>query len=81
MYSAVEYLQFVQKNISQTKNVNSGLTPTEVPLPSGCIEEIDANYVGDNVSDVITNGTFITADDCCQKCRCACSALACTRLV
>ena len=65
----MEYLQFVQKNISSLKNVNGGLKPTEVPLPSGCIEELDANYEGENVSGIITDGSSLTADDCCLKCK------------
>ena len=68
---AVQYLKNVQKNVSSLDNVNSGLKPTEIPLPSGCIEEIDANYEGDNVSGIILDGTQLTADDCCMKCKCA----------
>ena len=67
--SALQYLQDVQKNVSQTKNVDNGLKPTEILLPSGCIEEIDANYEGTDVSGIITNGTQLTADDCCQLCQ------------
>ena len=67
--SAVQYLQAVAKNVSSLQNVNNGLKPTEVSLPSGCIEEIDANYEGDTVSDILTDPAGLTADDCCLKCK------------
>lgn len=65
--SAFDYLQYVQNNISTIKN--SSLPANEVQLVSGCIEELQANYEGSDVSDIITNGTFITSDVCCRKCR------------
>ncbi|KAK9811976.1 hypothetical protein WJX73_004846 [Symbiochloris irregularis] len=67
--SAYNYLSYVSKNISTIKAPSSNLTAGEIKLASGCIEELSANYEGSDVSDVITNGTFITADVCCQKCK------------
>ena len=47
--------------------VGNGLRPFEVRLPSGCIQETDANYRGDLVSGVLNN--TMDGDQCCQLCR------------
>ena len=57
--------------LGNSSSVNGGLRPTEVRLPSGCIEEIDANYKGDLLTDILPNTT--SGDMCCQACRCGIS--------
>ena len=61
------YLQSIQEEISNSSNVSGGLRPTEIRLRSGCIEEIEANYKGDAVSDILPN--ISGGDECCQNCR------------
>jgi len=61
------YLQTVQAQLANSSNVGTGLRPTEVHLPSGCIQETDANYKGDLVGGVISN--TMDGDACCQLCR------------
>ena len=64
------YLQTVQAQLANSSNVGTGLRPTEVHLPSGCIQETDANYKGDLVGGVISN--TMDGDACCQLCRYPC---------
>ena len=54
--------------LANSTAVGDGLRPFEVRLPSGCIEETDANYKGDLVSGVLNN--TMDGDQCCQLCRC-----------
>ena len=65
----LDYLNDIQGKLKNPSGVGSGLRPSEVRLPSGCIEEIDANYKGDLVSGVLTS--VQSGDTCCQKCQCA----------
>lgn len=63
------YLLSVKDAVSNSSNVSGGLRPTEIRLRSGCIEEIEANYKGDLVSDVLAS--IPGGDECCQACRSA----------
>lgn len=65
------YLQAAQAQLLNATNINGGLRPTEVRLPSGCIQEEDANYKGTLVSPVLNN--TMDGDQCCQMCRCECA--------
>ncbi len=64
------YLQVAQAQLLNATAINGGLRPTEVRLPSGCIQEEDANYKGELVSPVLDN--TMDGDRCCQMCRCDC---------
>ena len=61
------YLKAVQAQLVNATAVGNGLRPFEVRLPSGCIQETDANYRGDLVSGVLNN--TMDGDQCCQLCR------------
>ena len=61
------YLQTAQAELLNSTAVSSGLRPFEVRLPSGCIQETDANFKGDLVSGVLNNTR--DGDQCCQQCR------------
>ena len=61
------YLKAVQAQLVNATAVGNGLRPFEVRLPSGCIQETDANYKGDLVSGVLNN--TMDGDQCCQLCR------------
>lgn len=61
------YLQAAQKELLNSTDVSNGLRPFEVRLPSGCIQETDANFKGDLVSGVLNNTK--DGDQCCQQCR------------
>lgn len=63
----LEYLQTAQAELVNSTDVNNGLRPFEVRLPSGCIQETDANFKGDLVSGVLNN--TMDGDQCCQRCR------------
>ena len=70
-YRTLAYLQAAQAQLLNATNIDGGLRPTEVRLPSGCIQEEDANYKGNLVSPVLNN--TMDGDQCCQMCRCECS--------
>lgn len=61
------YLKAAQAQLVNATAVGNGLRPFEVRLPSGCIQETDANYRGDLVSGVLNN--TMDGDRCCQLCR------------
>lgn len=61
------YLQMAQAALMNATAVSSGLRPFEVRLPSGCIQETDANFKGDLVTGVLNN--TMDGDRCCQLCR------------
>ena len=61
------YLKAAQAQLVNATAVGNGLRPFEVRLPSGCIQETDANYRGDLVSGVLNN--TMDGDQCCQLCR------------
>ena len=63
------YLQGIQGQLNDSSGaaVGGGLRPTEVNLSAGCVEEIDANYKGALLSDVLSN--VKSGDDCCAQCR------------
>ena len=61
------YLQGVQSQAGSPAPGSSGLRPTEVQLPSGCVQEVDANYKGDLLSGVIASQQ--SGDTCCQRCK------------
>ncbi|CAL8464903.1 g4438 [Coccomyxa elongata] len=61
------YLLGVRDAVSNSSLVSNGLRPTEVRLQSGCIEEIEANYQGDLISNVLPNTAG--SNQCCQACR------------
>ena len=65
------HLQAAQVNVSNPSLINGGVKPTELRLPSGCIQELDSNYMGTTVSGILTAaaGTSQTVDTCCQKCK------------
>jgi hypothetical protein len=73
--STWDYLKAVREQLSNSSDIKGGLRPTEVRLPSGCIEEIDANYKGELLSDVLPNTT--SGDACCQSCRYQASSSTC----
>ena len=61
------YLKAAQAQLVNATAVGNGLRPFEVRLPSGCIQETDANYKGDLVSGVLNN--TMDGYQCCQLCR------------
>ena len=66
--SVLEYLQGVKAQVGSPAAGGAGqLRPTEVQLPSGCVEEVDANYKGDLLSGVIASQQ--SGDACCQRCK------------
>ncbi|CAL8464922.1 g4457 [Coccomyxa elongata] len=63
--NALSYLQSIQAEVSGSP---AGSPPSGQQLaPSGCIQESDANYKGDLLSDVLMG--VQTADACCQACK------------
>ena len=69
--SLVNFLQTAQRNISNPSTINNGTKPTELWLPSNCIQELDANFEGTSVSDILLPAANSTqnVDDCCALCR------------
>lgn len=69
--SLVNFLEAAQRNISNPSTINNGTKPTELWLPSNCIQELDANYEGTAESGILqpaANSTQ-TVDDCCALCK------------
>ena len=69
--SLVNFLQTAQRNISNPSTINNGTKPTELWLPSNCIQELDANFEGTSVSGILLPAANSTqnVDDCCALCR------------
>lgn len=45
------------KNVSNTSSLDSGLRPTELRLPGGCISESNTNYAGRVLQEIRTGNT------------------------